>query len=123
MSRNTGGGRSVSNYERPNSTGPFVFYEQTYTDVGPREWIYLPDCMPVKVVVSGTGAWSAFIEGTASPPNDIEGILVPGTVGVPIPITYPLTDTVTDVTPILVQGETAIRINSLGGTVSVSVRC
>ena len=115
---------TLSNIAQP-TLQPWRFYEKEYTTAGPQEWITLPDCGPVKVVLSfPSGPGSAFIEGTASPydavlPND--GAVNP--IGAYSPIVYPLTDTVTDITPLLVQGETAIRINNVGGICAVSVRC
>lgn len=125
MSRNNGYGQSVSNYENPSSSGPFVYYEQTYTSAGPQEWIFLPDAVsPCKVCISFQAPGAAFLEGTASPPNDVNGIAVPGTQGLAVPVPYTIVDVVTDTTAQLVQGDTAIRLNIVGGTsVTISVRC
>jgi hypothetical protein len=43
--------------------------------------------------------------------------------GVFSPIVYPVQDMVQNITSVLVEGETAIRMNVVGGTVAISVRC
>jgi hypothetical protein len=120
--------RNTPDYRKSNTTpgvGPVQWYETQYKLPGPQEWIFLPDAFQVKVVLSFPAGGAAFIEGTSSPPEILLGESgATDQTGGASPIVYPLTDTVTDVTPLLVNGETAIRVNVLGGTrVAISVRC
>lgn len=120
MTRNDG---APSNIGQPGLT-TYRYYEKTYTGVGPQEWIILPDAVgKSKVVISfPAGSGGAFLEGTSSPGDVIAGYGV-NPIGAYSPIVYPLTDSVTDITPVLVQGETAVRINIAGGPAAISVRC
>ena len=115
----------VSNYE--TSPGQAIqFFEERYTTPGPQPWIYAPDAGRWAVTVFfNMGAGAAFIEGTDESPNDIQGVIPPGSDPVRISSShyYPLTETVTDATRIIVEGCTAVRINVLGGTVDVTARC
>ena len=108
-------------------TPSYQFYEMVYNTLGPQEWITLPDAGQSKVVVSfpnGTG--SAVLEGTCSPPEMVspQGGLSPlNTRGAFSPFAYPITDSITEPTGILVQGDTAIRLNVIGAPAAISVRC
>jgi hypothetical protein len=107
----------------------YQFYEQVYSTVGPQEWITLPDSGQSKVYISfPTGSGSAFLQGTCSPPdmcyNPSQGSLSPLNYRGPYsPVLLDLTDGVTDITAITIEGESAIRLNVLGGTAAISVRC
>ena len=111
MSRSEGAG---SNYGK--QAGVFRIYEKQYLTVGPQEWITLPDAGQSKVVVSFLTAGSAFIEGSCSPPDATNAGLI-------TPVTYAITDTVSDTTAVTLNGESMIRLNVLGGTAVISVRC
>jgi hypothetical protein len=123
MTRNSAAGSNVNN--PPSSTGTYSvqFYEQIYNTTGPQEWITLPDSGQSKIVVSfPKGSGSAFLEGTSSPAPLLQGI-GKSPLGAYSPVIYQLTDDVTEITPVLVNGETAIRVNCLSGPVAISVRC
>jgi hypothetical protein len=122
MTRNEMGGGGSSNYSRPDA-GPWRYYEMSYKTVGPQEWIFLPDVGKSKVVLMFPFPGAAFIEGSCSPVEDIlQNIADPTEVF--SPGIYPLTDTVQDTTQLLVEGETAIRVNVVGGTnIIICVRC
>jgi len=109
------------------STPSYEFYEQVYSTPGPQEWITLPDSGQSKVVISfPTGSGTAFLEGTCSPPDMLGASgqeIGVSPAGVFSPIVYPVQDMVQNITSVLVEGETAIRMNVVGGTVAISVRC
>ena len=109
---------------RPSNVGSYHQYEKAYNTVGPQEWITLPDTLaPCKVCVSFPQPGSAIIEGTCSPAEILQGTGT-DTTGGWSPVFYPLAEMVTDTTQILVQGDTAIRLNILAGTiVIISVNC
>lgn len=125
----------ASNYENP-TVGPYQFYEARYVTAGPQEWIFAPDAGAMYVTVFFPQGGAAFIEGTDESPADINASYT--TAGLPQnlpssnPMTvtpllhyshnYPLTDIVTDVTRIKVEGCTAVRINVVGGSADVTVR-
>ena len=112
-----------SNISQPGLQ-PWKYYEKMYTTSGPQEWITMPDCKKVGVVISfPSGPAAAFLEGTCSPYDAIQSLGGVNPIGAYSPILVPITDTVTDVTSLVTQGWTAIRINSLGGNVAISVRC
>ena len=116
----------ASNFSTPS--GPNQFYEQRYTTAGPQEWIYAPDVGPWYVTIyfpNGPGA--AFIEGSDEPPSDV-GNTQTNSYVTSLPVysaqhVYPITDHVVDITRVKIEGATAIRVNVLGGTVDVTVRC
>ena len=123
MTRNQGAGSNTKGQWQTPANSSVEFYEQIYTTAGPQEWITLPDSGQSKVVISfPNGPGGAFLEGTCSP-----GDLLVGQGKSPTspytPVVYPLTDQVNDVTPVLVQGDTAIRINITSGIAALSVRC
>jgi hypothetical protein len=107
----------------------YKYYEQVYFTIGPQEWITLPDAGQSKVVVTfPTGTGSAMLEGTASPPdmcyNPSQGSLSPLNYRGPFsPATYPIVDTITEPTGVIIQGDTAIRLNIIGAPAAISVRC
>lgn len=125
MNRNPIGNQS-SNFENPNG-GPVQFLEARYTGVGPQEWIYAPDSgeWAVTMFFLEVGGGSAFLEGTDEPPCDVGGTCPAS----PRPDVlneqhfYPITETVTDTTRVIVKCCTAVRVNVLGGTVDVTARC
>ena len=124
---NAGGGQSVSNYERPvPASGPFAFYEAVYSTPGPQEWVFLPGFAKAKVCISFPAQGSAFLEGTVSPPNDAErraDAVLASAAAVFSPAVYPLTDHVVDTTVLTIEGDTAVRVNVLGGSkVVLSIR-
>ena len=109
---------------------PVQFFEARYATAGPQEWIYAPDAGPwyVTLYFMGQGGGAAFLEGTDEGITDITGTPM----SPPTPWNaqllaaqhnYPLTDTVTDVTRVKVEGATAVRVNVVGGTVDVTARC
>jgi hypothetical protein len=111
MSRSEG---ATSNYGR--SSGAFRIYEKQYSTLGPQEWITFPDAGQSKVVISFQSPGAAFLEGSCSCPTATNA-------GLLTPVVYPLTDTVTDVTQVTIEGDAAIRLNVLGGSAVISVRC
>ena len=129
MTRNTAAGSNTPPSAGMifGSTPCYQFYEQVYTTQGAQEWITMPDAGQSKVTIafpSGNGA--AFLEATCSPPDMLGA---PGQeigvspAGAFSPIVYPLQDTVNNITTVIIEGDMAIRINNLGGTVAISVRC
>jgi hypothetical protein len=147
LTRNDAAGSSTKTSFQGSTSYYVRFLEVIYNLLGPQEWIVLPDAGQSKVCISfpnGTGA--AYLQGTCSPPDMLgEGYpfgtnqnLGPGTLGgvtgnsplnsstlVPgySPVVYTIQDTVTDITPVLINGDTAIRLWVLAGTVGLSVRC
>jgi hypothetical protein len=112
----------VSNTVPGNPEDPLQYVEITYSDgiTGGRDWIYLPDAaFPVGITVSGTGSWSAYIEGTDSPPDVVDA-------GSAVAYTWPL-GTVSTTSSTTIVGATAIRLNIASGAagatpVKISVR-
>ena len=124
MTRNPAAGSNLNSPQSSTGTWYAQFYEQIYTTVGPQEWIFLPDAGQSKVVISfPKGNGTAFLEGSCSPPTILQGIGLKSPLGNYSPVIYQLTDSVTEVTPLVINGETAIRVNCLSGTVGISVRC
>ena len=124
MTRNVAAGSNTRGPQNP-ATSPYVeFYEQLYATLGPQEWILLPDAGQSKVVLSfPKGAGFAFLDGTCSPPTVAMGQEV-SPLGAYAPVIYPLVDPpVTDTTQVLIEGDSAIRVNVLSGSVGISVRC
>jgi hypothetical protein len=122
ITRNQQAGSNLDNKTRPDTGPQYVqFYEQVFTVPGPSEWFILPDPGPVKVCISfPSGSGSAQLQGTCSPPGVITGIetsLVAGS-----PVFYDLSETVSATTAILVQGESAIRLNVGYGPAAISIR-
>jgi len=111
----------VSNASHPSGLC-FRWYEKKYATAGVQEWITLPDVGRCKVVLSFPTPGAAYLEGTCSPGEVIDGS-VASPLGAFSPVTYPLTDEVSETTPLLVEGDTAIRVVALSGNVAISVRC
>ena len=108
---------------------PMQFYEARYATPGPQEWIFAPDAGPWYVTlffnVSGGGA--AFLEGCDEWPEDMLDQFDKLSGGFPAVCAahhnYPLTDTAIDTIRVKVEGSTGVRVNVVGGTVDVTVRC
>lgn len=108
---------------------PVQFYEARYSTAGPQEWIFAPDAGPWYVTLFFlAGAGAAFLEGTDEGMTDIIG----SPMSPPTPYNaallavqhfYPITDTVTDITRVKIEGATAVRVNVVGGVVDVTARC
>lgn len=123
----------ASTYDTPPGR-PVQFLEARYTSTGPQEWIFAPDAGAIYVTLFfPLGGGAAFIEGTDEGPSDVNaGASAPENINPANPVSrtlahfqhfYPLTDTVTDITRIKVEGCSAVRVNVIGGTVDVTVRC
>ena len=106
---------------------PWRYFERAYPALGPAEWISLPDAaFPVSVVVSfpGISGGAANLEATSSTMDTIVNMGSVNPLAPFSPIVYQIsTDTIIATTTFLVQGHTAIRLNIVGGTVAISVRC
>ena len=117
----------ASNYENQGGgKSPVQFYEKRYYTSGPQEWIYAPDAGRMAVTLYFLqGAASAYLEGTDESPNDILSFDAGNNMPAPFASEhrYALTDTVTDTTRVIVEACTAVRVNVIGGTVDVTVRC
>lgn len=97
------------------------WYETTYNGVGPQEWITLPDTNKCKVSISfPAGQGAGTLEGTCSPASSVANPTNASPIAYPLLAVDPPT---TDAQTIIVQGDTAIRFNSSGGPVTISVRC
>jgi hypothetical protein len=95
------------------SSGPFSFYEKTYSSGTNQEAIYLPDMQGASVTLtisSGSGS----IQGTDSPPDIIEA-------GTASWVSWSF-GTVSATQGALVTGYTAIRAVLASGSVKISVR-
>lgn len=122
ISRNSEAGSNLGNKTSPANTPRFCrYFEQVYTEAGFTEWLLLPDAGIYKVCISfPTGVGSAQLRGTCSPPDVITG--QSPAVTATSPVGYDLSEMVTDTTAILVQGDSAIRLNIGTGPVCLSVR-
>jgi len=124
MTRNP---QSGSNTRPVFGVGSYEYYEQVYTTVGPQEWIALPDAGQCKVTISfPSGAGGAYLEGTTSPPDMLGAVgqeIGISPLGAYSPVHYVIQDEVNADTVVVTQGDTAIRVNVMGGTVGISVRC
>ena len=127
MTRNQQAGSNC----RPNILGAYQEYEQIYTTLGPQEWIALPDAGQSKVSVSfPTGTGSAVLEGTCSPADMLypasqneQAVSPANKFGAFSPIAYSISDSITEITAIVIQGDSAIRLNVIGAPAVISVRC
>lgn len=136
-------GTGLSNYERPVMAGAGVnyeFYETIYLGIGAQEWICIPGpgAGPVSASVTVTLplGGSCDLEGTTSPPAMLfEDERYQVSTAYPKsptdmsdkspvngPVVFPIATDITTPTNINVCGPTAIRINSSGAKVVLSVR-
>ncbi len=122
MSRIIGPTQNSNTLAPPNPTfayAQFQYYTPItpYANTGAQEAIYLCDCNPFSVTLSPVSTMTAWIEGTDAPPDAVAGITTTVT---PVWVQWPQ-GPVSVATTAIVQGFTAIRVNSTANATGINL--